>query len=52
MKCCVREEENSLGFYVAHSEENLIKGVYAADTINAEDTVTSRKLKEKDRTRT
>ena len=24
--CCVREEENSLGFYVANSEENFIKG--------------------------
>ena len=38
VKCCVREEENSLGFYVANSEENLITGVYAAETINAEDT--------------
>ena len=27
---CVREEENSLGFYVANSEENLIRGVAAA----------------------
>ena len=27
VECCVREEENSLGFYVANSEENLIKGV-------------------------
>ena len=26
VECCVREEENSLGFYVANSEENLIKG--------------------------
>ena len=33
---CVREEENSLGFYVANSEENLIKGVAAAETINTE----------------
>ena len=32
VKCCVREEENSLSFYVANSEENLIKGVYAAET--------------------
>ena len=24
---CIREEENSLGFYVANSEENLIRGV-------------------------
>ena len=36
VECCVREEENSLGFYVANSEENLIKGVYAAETINTE----------------
>ena len=28
--------ENSLGFYVANSEENLIKGVAAAETINTE----------------
>ena len=37
---CVREEENSLGFYVANSEENL-RGVAAAEKINTEDTVTS-----------
>lgn len=35
---CVREEENSLDFYVANSDENLIKGVPAAKTINTEDT--------------
>ena len=40
VECCVREE-NNLGFYVANSEENLIKGVYAAETINTEDTLTS-----------
>ena len=45
VECCVREEENSFGFYVAHSEENLIKGVYAAETINAEDTLTSGEFK-------
>ena len=38
---CVREEGYSLGFYVANSEENLIKGVAAAETITTEDTVTS-----------
>ena len=38
---CVREEENNSGFYVANSEENLIKGAAAAETINTEDTVTS-----------
>ena len=31
VECCVREEENSLGFFVANSEENLIKGVAAAE---------------------
>ena len=35
----VREEENRLGFYVANSEENLIRGVAAAETINTKDTV-------------
>ena len=29
---CIREE-NSLAFYVANSEENLIRGVSAAETI-------------------
>ena len=37
---CVREEGNGLDFYVASSEENLIEGVAAAETINTEDTVT------------
>ena len=41
VECCVRKEEDSLGFYVANSEENLIKGVYAAETINMEDTLIS-----------
>ena len=45
VECCVREKENSLGCYVANSEENLIKGVYAAETINTEDTVSSGELK-------
>ena len=31
---CIREEENSLGFYVANSEENLIRGVLTVETIN------------------
>ena len=34
MECCVKEEENSLGFYVANFEGNLIRGVAAAETIN------------------
>ena len=38
---CVKEEGNSLGFYVANSEENLIRGVAAAKTINTEDTIIS-----------
>ena len=38
---CVKEEENSLGFYVANSEENLIRAVAAAEIINTEDTVMS-----------
>ena len=42
---CVRDEENSLGFYVANSEENLIRGVAASETINTEDTVTSGEFK-------
>ena len=42
---CVREEENNLGFYVSNSEENLIKRVAAAETINTEDTVTSGEFK-------
>ena len=42
---CVREEENSMGFYVANSEENLIKGVAAAEIINTEDTVMSGEFK-------
>ena len=42
---CVKEEENSLGFYVASSEENLIRGVAAAETINTEDIVMSGEFK-------
>ena len=45
VECCVREEENSLGCYVANSEENLIKGVDAAETINTENTVLSGEFK-------
>ena len=48
---CFREIENSLGFYVTNSEENLITGVFPADTINTRETITSvefmkQKLKE------
>ena len=45
VELCVREEENSLVFYVAKSEVNLIKGVAAAETINTGDTVTRREFK-------
>ena len=41
----VREEENSLGFYVLNSEENLIRGVAAAERINSEDAITSAEFK-------
>ena len=41
VECCIKEEENSLGFYVANSEENFIRGVAAAETINTEDTIMS-----------
>ena len=42
---CVREEENSLDFYVANSEENLIRGAGNAVAINTEDTVVSGEFK-------
>ena len=38
---CIREEENSLGFYVANSEKKLIRGVSAAETINMRETITN-----------
>ena len=42
---CIREEENSLEFYVASSEENLIRGVSTAETINTRETITSVEFK-------
>ena len=39
---CIIEEENSLGLYVANSEENLIRVVYAAETINTRDYIECR----------
>ena len=45
VECCVKEEENSLGFYVANSEENLITRVAAAETINTEDSVMTGEFK-------
>ena len=41
----IREEEYSLGFYVANSEENLIRGVLVAETINTRETITSVEFK-------
>ena len=37
----VENKENSLCFYVANSEENLIRGVSTAETINTRKTITS-----------
>ena len=45
VELCVREEENSLCFYVVNPEENLIKGVAAAETINTQDNLTSEKFR-------
>ena len=42
---CIIEEENHLGFYVANSEENLIRGVSAAETINTRENITSVEFK-------
>ena len=42
---CIREEENSLGFYVTNSEENLMRGVLTAETINTRETITSVEFK-------
>ena len=42
---CIREEENSLEFYVANSKENLIRGVSAVETTNTSETITSVEFK-------
>ena len=42
---CIREEENSVGFYVSNLEENLIRGVSTAETINTRETITSVEFK-------
>ena len=42
---CIREEENSLSFYVPNSEENLIRGLSAAETINARETILTAEFK-------
>ena len=40
----VRGEENSLGYYVANSEETLMRGVWVAGTIKTEGTINSNEL--------
>ena len=42
---CVREEEKGVSCYVFNSEKNFIRRVAAAETINTEDTVTSKKIR-------
>ena len=45
MEQCIREEQKSLGFYFANSEENLIRGVSVAETINTRETIKSVQFK-------
>ena len=45
---CVRKEDNSLGFYIANSEEKFIKGDAAAEKIITEDNVTTREFKKQE----
>ena len=45
VESCDREEKKCLDFHVANSEEYLITGVAAAETINTEDTVTGGETK-------
>ena len=42
---CVGGEENSLGFYVANSEELLIRGVCASETMQTEETMENEEFK-------
>ena len=42
---CIREEKNSLGFYVANSGENLIRWVSKTETINTRETISSVEFK-------
>ena len=44
VECCIKGEENRLG-YVVNSEENLIRDVATAETINTEDNVMSGEFK-------
>ena len=41
----IREEENSLWFYVGNQEENLVREVLAAETINTIGTISSVEFK-------
>ena len=41
----VRGEENSLGYYVLHSEEKLLRGVCEAGTIKTDSTVNAKDFK-------
>ena len=45
---CVREEEKGVSCYVFSSEKNFIRRVAAAETINTEDTVTSKKIRKQE----
>ena len=45
MELCVREEENSLGFSVDNSGENLMRGVAVAGAIRMEGIITSGEFK-------
>ena len=44
VECCVREEKNSLEFYVTNSGWNVLRGVAAAETSNVEVTVMSKEF--------
>ena len=46
---CIKEEENSVGFSVANLEENLIRGVLAAETINTRETISSVEFKKQNK---
>ena len=41
----IKEEENSLRSDITNSEENLIRGVLTAETINTRETITSVEIK-------
>ena len=46
VKRCVREEENRFGCYIVNYEENLIKGVVAAEIISTEDRISKKRGEE------